>query len=118
MTGAAIVLAGMLPFFHIEYLLDPNWSHYCVWLHCALAIVIFAVIYMVVSMLCDADTRLPILTQADKISYEVYLVHHPLILGPLALLTITSYTGLNISIVLLTTIALAYVCMYVGVRNK
>ena len=113
MIGSAIVVGGMMPFFQLDYLLDPNWSHYCVWLHSALAIVIFAVIYTVVPKLCDADTRLPILKQADKISYEVYLVHHPLILGPLTLLTITSYTGLNISIVLLTTIALAYVCMYV-----
>lgn len=112
-AGSAVLLAGMSPFFRLDYLTDPNWAHYCVWFHCVLAVFIFAAIYYLLPKVISVQAELPILKQADKISYEVYLVHHPLILGPLALLTITSFTGLNIAIVLLTTVALAYVCMYV-----
>lgn len=113
MFGSAIVLVGMLPFFHIDFLLDHNWAHYCVWLHCALAIFIFTAIYYVVPKIVNAETRLPILHQLDTISYEVYLIHHPLIMGPLALLSLTPYSGLNITIILLATCILSYVCMYV-----
>ena len=112
-AGSAVLLAGMSPFFRLDYLIDPNWAHYCIWFHCVLAVFIFAAIYYLLPKVISAQAELPILKQADKISYDVYLVHHPLILGPFTLLTITSYTGLNIAIVLLTTVALAYVCMYV-----
>jgi peptidoglycan/LPS O-acetylase OafA/YrhL len=103
----------MSPFFRLDYLTDPNWAHYCIWFHCVLAVFIFAAIYYLLPEVISAQAELPILKQADKISYEVYLVHHPLILGPLALLSITPFTGLNIAVALLTTIALAYVCKYV-----
>lgn len=110
---AAILIAGMLPFFRLEYLLDAEWAHYCIWLHCVLAVFIFAAIYCLLPKVVSENANLPISKQIDKISYEVYLVHHPLIMGPLALLTITPYVGLNIAIILITTVALSYVCMYV-----
>ena len=111
--GSVIVLAGMLPFFTIDRLVDADWAHYSVWIHCALAAFIFAAMYYALPKIIPDTAKLPVLKQIDAISYEVYLVHHPLIMGPLALLTITPYTGLNIAIILLTTVTLAYVCMYV-----
>lgn len=114
LAGAAVVLAGMLPFFRLEHLVDSAWAHYCVWLHCGLAVLIFAAIYYLLPKIVLENANLPILKQIDKISYEVYLIHHPLIMGPLALLSITPYVGLNIAIILITTIALSYVCIYMG----
>jgi peptidoglycan/LPS O-acetylase OafA/YrhL len=114
LAGAAVVLAGMLPFFRLEHLVDSAWAHYCIWLHCGLAVFIFAAIYYLLPKIVLENVNLPILKQIDKISYEVYLIHHPLIMGPLALLSITPYVGLNIAIILITTIALSYVCLYMG----
>ena len=113
MIGATVILAGILPFFSLDRLVDADWAHYSVWLHCALATFVFAAMYYALPKMIPDTTKLPILKQIDTISYEVYLVHHPLIMGPLALLTITPYAGLNISIILISTVALAYVCMYV-----
>ena len=113
MIAAAVVLTGMLPFFSVDRLVDAAWVHYNVWLHCALAAFIFAAMYYAIPRIIPETEKLPVLNQIDTISYEVYLVHHPLIMGPLALLTITPFAGLNIAIILLTTVALAYVCMYV-----
>ena len=121
LIGAAVLMSGMLPFFQLENLVNNAWAHYSVWLHCGLAILIFAAIYYLLPKVVTGTANLPILKQIDKISYEVYLVHHPLIMGPLALLTVTPYIGMNIAIILITTLALAYVCMYVcmyGTRKK
>lgn len=112
-VGSAVVLAGLLPFFRIDRLVEESWAHYSVWLHCAFAALIFASMYYVLPKFIHESAILPILKQMDSISYEVYLVHHPLIMGPLALLSITPYAGLNIAIILIATLALAYVCMYV-----
>ena len=113
MIAAAVALVGMLLFFNIDRLVDADWAHYSVWLHCSLAAFIFATMYYAIPKIIPDTAKLPVLKQIDTISYEVYLVHHPLIMGPLALLTITPYAGLNISIILISTVALAYVCMYV-----
>lgn len=113
LTGAAILLAGMLPFFRLEHLVDANWAHYCVWLHCGLAVFIFAAIYYLLPKMILQKAHCSVLKQIDQISYEVYLVHHPLIMGPLALLIITPYAGLNITIILITTVALAYIFKYI-----
>lgn len=39
----------------------------------------------------------------DDYSYEIYLIHHPLILGPLSIMTFTENLVLNIAIILLIT---------------
>lgn len=44
----------------------------------------------------------------DKYSYEIYLVHHPLILGPLSLMQMTNNRALNIIIILAITGVCAY----------
>ena len=118
LVGSAILMAGMLPFFSLEHLIDGAWAHYSVWLHCGLAIFIFTAIYYLLPKVASENANLPMLKEIDKISYEVYLVHHPLIMGPLALLTITPYAGLNIAIILITTIALAYVCKQIVAKLR
>lgn len=114
MIAALVVLVGMLPFFNLDRLIDADWAHYNVWLHCALAACIFATMYYALPKFISDTAKFPVLKQIDVLSYEVYLVHHPLIMGPLALLSISSYAGLNIAIILLLTIAISYVLTYVS----
>lgn len=44
----------------------------------------------------------------DKYSYQIYLLHHPIILGPLSLMALTPFVGLNIIIILSLTTVSAY----------
>lgn len=118
MIAAAVILAGMFSLFNVDRLVDADWAHYSVWLHCALATFIFAVLYYTLPKWISDTANFPVLKQIDTISYEVYLVHFPLIMGPLTLLTITPYAGLNIAIILISTVVLAYVCMYVCQSDK
>lgn len=119
LIGSVVLFVSMLPFFHLENLTSPDWVHYNVWFHCVSAILIFIALYYLLPMIITERMDMSKLKFIDKISYEVYLVHHPLILGPLALLTVTPFVSINIMITLLTTIILAYVCMRVcGRENK
>lgn len=99
-------LAILMVFFQWSRLTDPIWAHYSVWLHCVLAIFLFAVLY---SILAKIDFKLPKCLQfVNNISYEVYLVHHILILGPLSLLFVTSSETINILLILIITFVLSY----------
>lgn len=110
MITAAVFLAALFPFFNLDRLLDSEWAHYNIWLHCVLAAFIFSSLYYAIPKRLSEDIMsVPVLKQIDTISYEVYLVHHPLIMGPLALLTITPYAGLNIAIILLISLMLPYI---------
>ena len=44
----------------------------------------------------------------DNYSYEIYLVHHPLILGPLSLMQMTNNRAFNVVIILVITSVCAY----------
>lgn len=99
-------LAILMVFFQWSRLTDPIWAHYSVWLHCVLAIFLFAVLY---SILAKIDFKFPKCLQfVNNISYEVYLVHHILILGPLSLLFVTSSETINILLILIITFVLSY----------
>ena len=99
-------LAILMVFFQWSRLTDPIWAHYSVWLHCVLAIFLFGVLY---AILTKIDIKLPeCLRFVNNISYEVYLVHHILILGPLSLLFVTSSETINILLILIITFVLSY----------
>lgn len=44
----------------------------------------------------------------DKYSYQIYLAHHPFILGPITLISISPWMPLNIIIILTITLVLSY----------
>lgn len=99
-------LAILMVFFQLSRLTDPMWAHYSVWLHCVLAIFIFGLLYTILTKL---DVQLPKCLQfVNNISYEVYLVHHILILGPFSLLFVTSSKTINILLILIITFVLSY----------
>lgn len=103
---SCVGLAIMMLFFQLQHLTDPAWAHYSVWLHCVLAISLFVVLYTILSKLAF---RLPKCLQfVNNISYEVYLIHHILILGPLSLLFVTPSKTINILLILIITFVLSY----------
>lgn len=103
---SCVGLAIIMLFFQLQHLTDPAWAHYSVWLHCVLAISLFVVLYTILSKLAF---RLPKCLQfVNNISYEVYLIHHILILGPLSLLFITPSNLVNILLILIITFVLSY----------
>lgn len=103
---SGVVLAILMVFFQLSRLTDSTWVHYSVWLHCVLAIFLFGVLY---AILTKIEVKLPKCIQfVNNISYEVYLVHHILILGPLSLLFLTQSKTINILLILIITIVLSY----------
>lgn len=109
---SGIVVAGLFSFFTWEHLTSVDYKEYSTWLHFSLGIFIFISLYNVLPLLIDEKKEYKLLKQADSISYEVYLVHHPIILGPLSLLLITPYNSVNILIVVVLSIIMAYTLKY------
>lgn len=104
---SGVGLAILMVFFQLSRLTDSTWAYYSVWLHCVLAIFLFGVLY---AILTKIDVKPPKCLQfVNNISYEVYLVHHILILGPLSLLFLTPSKTINIVLILIITFVLSYV---------
>lgn len=96
----------MMIFLKMEYLTDSHMWHYSIGLHCVLGVCIMSVLY---SMFSKIEIRMPKWLQyCNNISYEVYLIHHILILGPLSLLFLTPFKAINITIIILITLVLSY----------
>ena len=103
---SGVGVAILMVFFQLSRLTDSAWGHYSVWLHCVLAIFLFGVLY---AILTKIDVKLPkCILFANNISYEVYLVHHIWILGPLSLLFLTPSKTINILLILIITFGLSY----------
>lgn len=103
---STILSVAMLSCFKIEYLFDPHMVRYSIVLHCILALWIMTVLYCMFSKI---EIRIPKWLQCcNDISYEVYLVHHILILGPLSLLFLTPSKTINILLILIITFVLSY----------
>lgn len=103
---STILSLAMLSCFKIEYLFDPHMVRYSIVLHCILALWIMTVLYFIFSKI---EIRIPKWLQCgNDISYEVYLVHHILILGPLSLLFLTPSKTINILLILIITFVLSY----------
>ncbi len=105
-VASGVVLAILMVFFQLSRLTDSMWAHYSIWLHCVLAIFLFDLLY---AILTKIDVKLPKCLQfVNNISYEVYLIHHIFILGPLSLLFLTPSKTINILLILIITIVLSY----------
>lgn len=103
---SGVGVAILMIFFQLSRMTDSRWAHYSVWLHCVLAIFLFGVLY---AILTKIDVKMPkCLRFLNNISYEVYLVHHILILGPLSLLFLTPSKTINILLILIITFVLSY----------
>ena len=96
----------MLYFLKMEYLTDPHMMRYSIGLHCILALCIVSVLYCSLSKL---EICMPKWLQyCNDVSYEVYLIHHIVILGPLSLLLVTPSKAISIVLVIAITFMLSH----------
>ena len=96
------------------HIVDINNPIYMTWSdfnHVWLGLLLFLVIRLCFSRIRMNNNRivLAILDFSDKYSYECFLVHQFMILGPLSLMEITGIYGLNIVIVILLIVVFAVI---------
>ena len=95
---------------------DSRFSN--IWLHWVLGLFLFAFFYRILPYLVRSEKKYAAIMHLDHISYEVYLTHHPLILGPLSMMFLTRFKCLNILLMLLAVFALSRILNVVGTFAK
>lgn len=111
--GMLVVLTAM---FEPDWLTQQEYKYHAIWLHWVLGTFLFLLFYRVLSSMIREQKKGSLVKHLDGISYEVYLIHHPLILGPLTMMSLTKYVWLNILLLLFTVYVLArlfhYLCSF------
>ena len=103
---STVISLVMMYFLKLEYLFDSLMVRYSIGLHCILALCIVSVVY---SMFSRMEIRMPkCLQYCNDVSYEVYLIHHIIILGPLSMLFITPLKSINIVLIIVMTFVLSH----------
>ena len=113
LVSSSIALIVLCLFFEPSKLTSFEARHYMIWLHWTLGVFLFVLLYHVLPLMIGENKSFAGIRHLDKISYEVYLIHHPLILGPLSLMFVTKVVGLNIVLMLVVTYLLARVLNYI-----
>ena len=92
-----------------------TWNHIMIYdgvmnqlLHVFGGISLSILVITFLSIVIKVKSRPKIIEVLDDYSYEMYLVHHPLILGSLSMMFITKYSILNIFMVLIITAVLSF----------
>lgn len=67
----------------------------------------FSLIFIITLSKFNNLTKSKIVAWFDRYSYEIYLLHHPFIIGPLSLIAVTPWLGCNIFIILSFTVMLS-----------
>lgn len=110
----ALIVFGLL--FKQDWLTKAEYSYFSIWLHWVLGLFLFALLFRILPQAIKAEKKNATIMHLDKISYEVYLIHHPLILGPLSMMFLTPYVGVNILLLLVTVYILSrllhFVCSF------
>ncbi len=97
------------------------YGRFCNFAHVFLGIALFIIFKSVFSGIFKngyPDSIKKICLYSDKYSYDVYLVHQFLILGPFSLMILTNNIGINIVLIIAITIACAVVVNYISTRIK
>ena len=105
--AVVLIIFGME--FKIDMLTSEGSTEYSTWLHCVLGLFLFSVLFRCLSSSSILNDKIEFVSHFDKLSYYVYLIHNPLIMGPLSLMFITKYCSLNVIIMLVSVYLLAYV---------
>lgn len=98
-------------FFGLIYLIFCNYAHV------ALGCFIFLALHLVFSRLFDKKTPRSLemaLGVSDRLSYDVYLVHQFMILGPMSLMAITEHQWLNVLIIIALVLVLSVAVNYLS----
>lgn len=98
---SAIVLVVLGIRFNLVFLESVETKEYAIWLKWFLGLFLFAVLFRCFTKLSIPIHSFDLISHLDKYSYDIYLIHHPLILGPLSMMHITKCSFMNIVFVLL-----------------
>ena len=110
---SSIVLAVLLVLFKPEWLSQKGFVHHTIWFHWVLGLFLFVSLFRLLPLVVNSEKKHLLIKHLDSVSYEVYLVHHPLILGPLSLMFVTKIAWLNVLIMLLIVYLLSRVLHYI-----
>lgn len=110
----SVVLIVLGLSFKLGWLTQNENQHYSIWLHWVLGLFLFALFFRVLPQIIRSDKKCSAIVNLDRISYEVYLTHHPLVLGPLSMLLITRYDLVNLILLLITVFFLSMALHFVG----
>lgn len=82
-------------------------KEYEVWIKWFLGLFLFTVLFRCLSKISIPKHKFDLISHLDKYSYDIYLVHHPMILGPLSMMYVTKCSCLNIVAVLVSSYLLS-----------
>ena len=109
------VVAGLIALcgFIITILMLPDvgavsvsaYQHVSIWMHVCLAVVLIGPMCLMANVYIGGG--MSIFAILNKMSYEIYLVHHVFCLGAASLLWVTEWRGVNVLIMILVTYAVA-----------
>lgn len=85
-----------------------RYDSFCNYNHVLLGILLFSIMKAVFDRI-DLHRLSGFLSFTDCFSYEMYLTHQLIILGPFSLMSLTGMTWLNIVIILVLTVAFAFI---------
>lgn len=106
-----IAIAGNTLQIYCDYIASIDFTGFGIiknYNHVMLGVFIFLLLKVIFEKV-DLTKVQKLLKLSDEYSFEVYLVHHLLILGPFSLLALTGYSLVNILIMLLGVCVLAFV---------
>ena len=93
---------------YIKHMTFPGYGHFVQYAHVTLGVALFLLMRFIFEGR-DLNKFEHILDVSDKYSYEIYLVHAMVILGPFSLINLTPYLVVNILIILVVTSLIAYI---------
>lgn len=120
-TSNLVLVVSVAVLIVLGFLFDPGWltqtgdyRYHTIWLHWVLGLFLFALLFRILPYLIKAEKKYAAIMHVDNISYEVYLTHHPLILGPLSMMFITQYSLVNILLILIAVYILSSLLHYIS----
>lgn len=115
---SAVILIGLGTLYVSDRLALVDYRYFNIWLHWMLGLFLFVLLFRVLPHLVKSDKKYAAVLHFDHISYEVYLTHHPLILGPLSMMFITDSSWLNILLLLVAVYILSRILNLVSLYAK
>lgn len=99
-------------------IMGSYWLMFCDYAHMILGCAIFVILYKNFSRFKFTNSTTVLFFFSDKYSYDIYLVHQFLILGPFSLMELSPFLWGNILFIILTSILLACLVQKVSVFIK
>ena len=115
---SSVALAILAVFFSPSWLTQQEFRYHTIWLHWILGVFLFVLLFQTLSHVLCNHKKWSFIKHVDSISYEVYLIHHPLILGPLSMMFLTKYVWLNLLLLLVAVYLLARLFHYLNSFSK